>query len=125
MIKRLPFILLCCVFLLRCGGLTHAQTADFSFSPTSGCAPLVVSFTDQSTGAINTYSWNLGNSVTSSLQHPSTTYTAPGSYPVTLTVTGPSGTDTKTATVVVYDKPAVSFVATSPTAGCTPHNVQF
>jgi gliding motility-associated-like protein len=111
--------------LLSCAHFAQAQTADFSFSPSSGCAPLVVNFTDLSTGAINSYSWNLGNSVSSSLQNPSTTYTAPGSYPVTLTVTGPGGTDTKTATVVVYDKPAVAFVATGALSGCTPHSVQF
>jgi gliding motility-associated-like protein len=125
MIRLLRYLLLCGLFLI-CGSLlTSAQTADFSISPASGCTPLVVSFTDQSTGAITSYNWNLGNSVSSTLQNPSTTYTAPGNYPVTLTVTGPGGTATKTANVIVYDKPTASFVATSPLAGCTPHNVQF
>jgi gliding motility-associated-like protein len=125
MIRRLRFVLLSYAFLLAGSQMAYAQTADFSFSPASGCAPLVVNFTDLSTGAITSYSWNLGNSVTSSLQNPSTTYTAPGSYPITLTVTGPAGSDTKTGTVVVYDKPAASFVAAGATAGCTPLNVQY
>jgi PKD repeat protein len=112
------------LLLLFCSA-GFAQTADFSFSPTDGCAPLVVNFTDQSTGPISSYSWNFGNSITSSLQHPSTTYTSPGVYTVTLTVTTPAGTDTKTSTLTVYDKPAVAFTATTATAGCTPHNVQF
>src|SRR5690606_31600164 len=55
----------------------------------------------------------------------STTYTAPGTYTVTLTVTGPGGTDTKTETITVHPDPVISFTATSPTAGCAPHTVQF
>ncbi len=101
-----------------------AQTADFAVAPASGCAPLAVEFTDQSTGTISSYSWNLGNSTTSTLQHPSTTYATPGIYTVSLTVTGPAGTSTKTGSVTVYDKPAIAFSA-SPISGCRGQSVQF
>jgi len=124
---RLPEIFLYPLFLLLVTAVPgFAQTADFSASPVSGCSPLVVNFTDLSTGGpVSTYSWNLGNSVTSTLQHPSTTYTSPGTYSVTLTVTGPGGSSTKTISVIVFDQPAVSFSATTALTGCTPHYVQF
>jgi PKD repeat protein len=59
-------------------GFSLAQTADFTMSPAAGCAPLVVNFTDNSTGTVSSYNWNLGNSITSPLRNPSTTYAAPG-----------------------------------------------
>ena len=113
--------------LLLSDNSSFAQTADFTASPVSGCAPLIVDFTDASTGTINLYTWNFGNSNGSAFQNPSTTYNSPGTYTVTLTVTGPGGsnTATKIGYIIVYDQPAVSFTATSPVAGCTPHNVQF
>ena len=51
-------------------------------------------FTDLSTGVIDTWDWNFGDSVTSSEQNPTHIYTSEGSYQVTLTVTGPGGSDT-------------------------------
>ncbi|MEQ1895691.1 MAG: PKD domain-containing protein, partial [Planctomycetota bacterium] len=65
--------------------------AEFTGTPTSGSAPLVVAFTNQSTGAIATHAWSFGDGASSSLASPSHTYTAPGTYTVTLTETGPGG----------------------------------
>jgi PKD repeat protein len=105
------------IFLLllsAAGSTSFAQTADFTASPTSGCAPMVVN-------------WNLGNGATPMIQNPSTIYASPGTYTVSLTVTGPGGSNTitKTAFITVYSKPTVSFTATPPLAGCTPLTVQF
>ena len=63
--------------------------ATASGAPTSGSAPLAVSFTGSATGgtAPYTYSWEFGDGSTSSAQNPSHTYTAAGTYNVTLTVT--------------------------------------
>ena len=72
--------------------------ADFSASPTSGVAPLNVAFTDTSTGSITSRSWNFGDGTTSTLQNPSHTYSAAGTYTVSLTVTGPGGSNTATKT---------------------------
>ena len=36
-------------------------TANFTGSPLAGCAPLVVSFTDQSTGSPTQWKWDIGN----------------------------------------------------------------
>jgi len=101
---------------------TFAQpAADFSASPLTGCAPLVVNFTDNSSGAPATWNWDLGNGTLSSLKNPSTTYINPGTYTVILTVTNASGTNsiTRTAYITVYDKPRVNFTVND-SASCIP-----
>jgi len=74
-----------------------APVADFSGSPTSGTAPLTVFFSDLSTGDITSWSWDFGDGVgTSTAQNPSYRYDNAGTYTVSLTVTGPGGSDTET-----------------------------
>jgi PKD repeat protein len=73
-----------------------APTASFTASPTSGAAPLVVSFTDTSTGAPDSWSWAFGDGTTSTLQNPTHTYAVPGIYTVALTVSNEAGSDTET-----------------------------
>lgn len=74
-------------------------TAEFfaATSPT-GNEPLTVQFTDTSysTSGINTWSWDFGDSGTSSAQFPQHTFEYFGTYTVSLTVTGPDGSDTET-----------------------------
>lgn len=68
-----------------------APTAAFSATPTSGDAPLTVSVDasgSSSPGAtIETYAWSFGGAGVTS----STTYSAPGSYTIVLTVTDSRG----------------------------------
>ncbi|MFH1775450.1 MAG: S8 family serine peptidase [Chloroflexota bacterium] len=64
--------------------------------PISGVAPLTVSFIDQSTGEITSWSWSFGDQGTSTEQNPSHQYTLADTHTVSLTVTGPDGTSTKT-----------------------------
>jgi PKD repeat protein len=78
-----------------------APTAAFTSSPSSGTAPLAVSFTDTSTGAPTSWSWNFGDGGTSTSQNPAHTFTAAGSYPVTLTAQNGSGSDSVSHTVTV------------------------
>jgi PKD repeat protein len=80
------------------GAFTYvaAPVAAFSGSPTSGPKPLNVQFTDSSTGIVDTYAWNFGDGNTATAKNPSNLYTTAGSYTVILTVTGPSGSNTKT-----------------------------
>lgn len=100
--------------------------AEFTADQLSGCAPIRVVFSDQSTGAPDRWQWDLGNGVVSTAQNPSTTYFTPGLYTVKLTVY--KGTDsasiTKTSYITVYANPVVVFGA-SPRFGCLPLNVQF
>ncbi|HZH64296.1 MAG TPA: PKD domain-containing protein, partial [Flavisolibacter sp.] len=106
--------------------LAQAPTPNFTAAQTSGCAPLVINFQDQSTGSPVSWQWNFGNGSTSTLQNPSTTYFNPGTYTVTLTATNASGSNTLTRTgfITIYAKPAVNFIANDST-GCAPLSVQF
>jgi PKD repeat protein len=70
-----------------------APVADFTANPTSGKKPLAVGFSDTSSGAITSRSWNFGDGSTSTASNPSHTYWRPGTYTVTLTVNGPGGSD--------------------------------
>jgi PGF-pre-PGF domain-containing protein len=70
--------------------------STFSAAPTSGTAPLNVTFTDESTGSppSSQWMWLFGDGGTSTGQHPDHTFTAPGTYSVTLTATNRFGSDT-------------------------------
>lgn len=70
--------------------------ADFTAAPTIGSAPLTVTFSDQSTGDISTYLWDFGDHSGSTEPNPIHKYTSKGVYTVTLTVSGPEGSDSKT-----------------------------
>jgi PKD repeat protein len=85
--------------------------ADFSADVTTGTAPLTVSFTDSSSGAISTYAWDFGDGGTSNEQNPSHQYYIAGSYTVNLTVIGPGGSaeESKSAYITV-DAPNVAPV---------------
>jgi PKD repeat protein len=57
-----------------------------------GIAPLVVQFTDRSTGNPVSWDWDFGDgSAHSSAQNPSHIYVLPGTYTATLTVRNSSG----------------------------------
>lgn len=118
-------------------GMVHpaAPAAAFTPSRTSGTAPLGVAFSNQSTGAITSYSWNFGNGQTSSAASPSVIYTVPGDYTVSLTVTGAGGSSTHTLSAPIHVEPppptlalvrndgagrSVRFRVTNLTAGCKP-----
>ena len=119
-------ILLCIV--MGFGSVTSAQApvADFTANITSGCGPVSVSFTDQSTNSPNQWNWDFGNSNNSILQNPSAIYTLPGTYTVTLTATNGSGSDTevKTAYITVFQNP-IAAISADTTNGCIPLSVQF
>ncbi len=66
-------------------------------TPTSGTAPLSVKFTNTSSGNVTSYSWNFGDGGTSTQQSPTHVYSVAGARTITLTVTGPGGSNTKTA----------------------------
>jgi PKD repeat protein len=77
----------------------YGPTANFWASPTSGCAPFTVIFTDNSTNGPTSWSWSFpgGNPLTATGQGPHTiVYSSAGSWDVTLTVSTNSCSDTKT-----------------------------
>jgi PKD repeat protein len=76
-----------------------APVADFTVSQVKG--ELDVHFTDSSTGAPTSWSWDFGDGTNGTRQNPTHTYTQPGDYVVKLTVKNPGGADSKTRTVTV------------------------
>ncbi len=91
------------------GGGCTAPVANFSGTPTSGSAPLSVTFTNSSTGtAPLTYAWTFGDGGTSTAASPVYSYATPGTYTVTLTTTNACGSDgeTKTGYITVSTPPA-------------------
>ncbi|MBA7693785.1 hypothetical protein ES703_102374 [subsurface metagenome] len=70
-----------------------APLADFSAVPTTGLAPLTVQFTDLSACSITSWLWQFGDGESSTAQNPIHIYRYPGTYTVSLTISGPGGTD--------------------------------
>jgi len=101
--------------------------AAFDVGTAEGFAPLAVAFTDRSGGTVATWSWDFGDGATSTERHPSHVYAAPGDYDVTLTVTGPAGTDSRLVldAVRAEDPVPVADFAGAPTAGQEPLSVAF
>ena len=110
------------------GGGGSAPVANFSGTPTSGTAPLAVSFTDSSTNTPTSWSWNFGDSSTSTSQNPSHTYAA-GTYTVSLRATNAYGYDdevkTNYITASAGGSPPVAAFSGTPTSGTAPLSVSF
>lgn len=75
-------------------------TASFTATPTSGVAPLNVSFADTSTGTPTSWAWSFGDGGTSTAQNPTHSYAA-GTYTATLTATNSTGSTTANAAITV------------------------
>jgi PKD repeat protein len=78
------------------GGQLLSPVAAFVGVPTSGNAPLMVAFTDQSSNGPTSWLWNFGDGTTSTIKNPGKIYTASGTYTVTLTATNAQGSDGET-----------------------------
>ncbi len=104
-----------------------APIASFTGAPTAGARPLTVNFADASSGPVTSWAWSFGDGAASTSQNPAHVYTAAGTYSVSLTATGPGGSDAFTRTnYVTVDElaPVASFVGT-PTSGAAPLDVAF
>ena len=104
-----------------------APIANFSGTPTSGNAPLDVTFTDLSSGSIDTWVWDFGDGGSSTLQFPIYTYVTAGTYTVSLTVDGPGGSDemVKTDYITISAGAPVADFSGTPTSGGAPLDVTF
>jgi PKD repeat protein len=107
-------------------GGENPPVAKFSGLPTSGVSPLTVHFTDQSARATS-WEWDFGDGTTSTLQHPSHTYTTTGFYTVSLTVTNAYGSDTLDLVnyIAVDLIPPIADFNGSPNSGEAPLTVHF
>lgn len=109
-LSRYSILLIVCL----CSFISQAQpVADFRASDTAGCVPMIVHFTNTSSGG-TTYSWDFGNGNFSTSTDASTSYLTAGTYTVTLTATNSGGlTDKKTVVLSAYTAPTVDFFAGS------------
>lgn len=86
-------------------------SADFTLSYASGCTPLTVDFSNQSSaGATNLWDFGSGNTTTD--PNPSMTYTTPGTYLVKLYVNDPASCnvwDTAYQYITVYPSITADF----------------
>jgi PKD repeat protein len=98
--------------------------ADFEFTPSNpaNTAPLMVAFTDRSSGKVLKWTWKFGDRYSSNERNPIHNYADPGTYEVTLSVTGQSGSDTVTKTITVKSPLKADFIA-EPTTGSAPLTV--
>ncbi len=100
-------------FTASTGGVTNEQrvcmTRDAAFSPDLlvTCPDMPLDFTDESTTDIDDinitdWAWDFGDGGTDVVQNPTYTYTSPGTYTVTLTMTDASGcSDLETVDITV------------------------
>ncbi len=112
-----------------------APVASFTATPTSGTAPLDVTFTDHSDVTDGTmWNWSFGDSTwynDTASSNPVHTYSSPGTYTVSLKVTNASGSNTATRTGYITvtsgsggSAPVAAFSVT-PTSGTAPLDVSF
>jgi PGF-pre-PGF domain-containing protein len=109
---------------------TLPPVAEFTANVTSGTIPLVVQFTDISTGGVPTsWYWDFGDGINSKHATNATrTFPNPGVYNITLTVANGAGNSTVTKsnyiTVTPPQAPVVNF-STNVTSGTAPLTVLF
>ncbi|MFM7015206.1 MAG: PKD domain-containing protein, partial [Bacteroidota bacterium] len=88
-------------------------TVKFGFTPSNGCMPLEVVFSDSSsTAAGSTYQWDFGDGQYSNAANPTVIYPDSGIYNVSLAITTPqgcTGKDTVYNAVEVYSTPVAEF----------------
>lgn len=100
----------------------------FKASDTTGCYPLTVHFTDQSTaqeGSIVKWEWDMGDGSLSNAQHPVHVYTSPGNYNVILRITNTAGcvsTISKAQYIKIKDGVKADFSYTG-SSQCTPPSI--
>jgi len=101
--------------------------ASFTLDLSSGSAPLDVAFNSTSTGDIDSWAWDFGDGNTSTLPAPTHKYQSAGSYTVSLTVSGPAGSDSisKASLVTVTPPAPEADFAASATYGVAPLTVIF
>jgi gliding motility-associated-like protein len=87
--------------------------ASFTATPLNACARDNITFTDNSTGAINTWDWHFGDGGTSNSQNPIYNYTDTGSFSVQLIVGNHRCFDTLKITHYIYINPPIAkFIKT-------------
>ena len=97
-----------------------------------GDVPLTVNFDSSGSvdpdGSVTSYLWDFGDGATSTAVNPSHTYTTPGDYVATLTVTDNQGATTSNAVAIAAQPPnidPVAFISADVISGPAPLSVVF
>jgi len=104
--------------------------ASFTANTTSGNAPLVVLFNDQSIGQNVRYDWNFGDGNTYQSRFAVHTYTKTGNFTATLRVSNGAGSSTysQNITIPAYDPATTApraFISAKNPNGKAPYTVYF
>ncbi len=93
--------------------VSYGQTVDFTYTTTSGlfCNPQTVQFTQACSGNPDGFIWRFGNGASGILPTDYATYTAPGTYAVTLIAIYADVAISVTKNITINPTPVVSFVA--------------
>ncbi|MFA5003569.1 MAG: PKD domain-containing protein, partial [Methanolinea sp.] len=83
------------------GPATRSPVSFFAMNKTFGSSPMSVQFTDRSFNGPTGWQWDFGDGQTSTLRNPVNTFTVPGTYSVSLTVTNSIGESTTSRRVIV------------------------
>ncbi|MDD5023663.1 MAG: PKD domain-containing protein [Methanoregula sp.] len=109
-------------------GIPAAPVAGFTSSTASSDIQSPVQFTDTSANVPQSWLWDFGDGTNSTVQNPTHTYRAVGTYTVKLTVTNIKGTDTMVKsnyiTKIISPVPVANFTV-NVTSGTYPLLVQF
>lgn len=100
---------------------------SLTLSPHEGCAPLTVSFTNNSVGQYLDYEWDLAILTTDDFEPVDQTYIQGDdvlNYPISLSATNFCGTVMDLDTVVVFPQPVAGF-GTNLDEFCSPFTVEF
>lgn len=106
--------------------VNNNPVASFTATPSSICfVPVLINFTNNSTGTGLTYQWDFGNTQTSSLQQPAVNYTTLQSYQVQLKVTSSSGCVDSSTNVIAVTSPTADVANLNVKRGCKPYICSF
>ena len=101
--------------------------ANFSSNSTTVCPGTSVTFNDLSSN--NPYQWNWqfqgGSPSTSAIANPTVSYSAPGTYAVTLTATNAAGSNTSTQTAYITVSPVVAQFSQDKLEICPGQSIAF
>ena len=94
--------------------------ASYTVASSTICAGSMVTFSNTSTGSPTTYTWTFagGNPAVSYSVNPVVTYTAAGTYTVTLTASNSNGSNTTSGTMTVVALPSLTVIA-NPSTVCS------
>ena len=114
------------------GNCSGAVTTEVTFTETitsdfialfEGCAPVEVTFMNQSTGA-ESYYWDFGNGNYSDEENPGTIYSEPGTYEVSLHAVNGSDEVISRKTIIINEAPIAGFTV-SPSEANTYEDINF